>query len=64
MRDPLETGISIPPCFAYAGEPKFEHAVAYMPRRGAELCAAVKRQYKTLRYFAIDGMTEMKWRVS
>ena len=58
VRDPLETGISIPPCFAYTGEPKFEHAVAYMPRRGTELCAAVKRQYGTLQYFAIDGMNQ------
>jgi glycosyltransferase involved in cell wall biosynthesis len=57
-RDPLETGISTPPCFAYTGEPKFEHAVACMPRHGAGLCAAVCRQYKTLRYFAIDGMPE------
>jgi hypothetical protein len=57
-RDPIETGISISPCFAYAGEPKFEHAVAYMPRLDTGLCEAVCRQYKTLRYFAIDGMPE------
>jgi glycosyltransferase involved in cell wall biosynthesis len=57
-REPLETGISIAPCFAYSGEPKFERAVAYMPRRDASLCEAVKRRYKTLRYFAIDGMRE------
>jgi hypothetical protein len=58
VRDPFEAGISIAPCFAYAGEPKFEYAVAYMPRRGAELCEAVRRTYDTLRYVAIDCMRE------
>jgi hypothetical protein len=58
VRDPLEAGISIAPCFAYTGEPKYEYAVAYMPRRGTELCEAVKREYDTLRYLAIDGMSE------
>jgi hypothetical protein len=57
-RDPLEAGISIAPCFAYTGEPKFEYAAAYMPRRGAKLCAAVRRTYGNLRYFEIDGMSE------
>jgi glycosyltransferase involved in cell wall biosynthesis len=57
-REPLEAGISIAPCFAYAGEPKFEYAAAYMPRRGAELCEAVRRIYDTLRYVAIDCMRE------
>jgi hypothetical protein len=58
VRDPLEAGISIAPCFAYTGEPKFEYAVAYMPRRGAKLCEEVRRTYGTLRYVAIDGMRE------
>jgi glycosyltransferase involved in cell wall biosynthesis len=58
VRDPLEAGISIAPCFAYTGEPKYEYAVAYMPRRGAKLCEAVSRTYDTLRYVAIDCMRE------
>jgi glycosyltransferase involved in cell wall biosynthesis len=58
VRDPLETGISIAPCFAYTGEPKYEYAAAYMPRRGAKLCNTVRSMYSTLRYFAIEGMNE------
>jgi hypothetical protein len=56
--DPLEAGISIAPFFAYTGEPKYEYAAAYMPRRGAELCEVVRRTYDTLRYVAIDCMRE------
>jgi glycosyltransferase involved in cell wall biosynthesis len=58
VHDPLEVGISIAPCFAYGGEPKFEYAVAYMPRRGAELCLSVRRMYGNPRYIAIDNMRE------
>lgn len=58
VRDPIEVGISIAPCFAYAGEPKFERALAYMPRRGVELYTAVRRAYGALRYVAIDLMRE------
>jgi hypothetical protein len=56
--DPLDAGISIAPSFAYSGEPKLESAVAYMPRRGAELCDTVKSLYGNMRYFAIEGMNE------
>ncbi len=56
--DPIEVGISISTCFAYAGEPKHEQAVAYMPRRGAELCAAVRRACGAMRHVPIDGMRE------
>jgi hypothetical protein len=58
VRDPLEVGISIASCFSYTGEPKFEYAAAYMPRRGQELCTAVRSMYGTLRYVAIEGMNE------
>lgn len=58
VRDPIDVGISIAPCFAYTGEPKFEQAAAYMPRRGADLCAAVRRTGGAMRYIEIDGMCE------
>jgi hypothetical protein len=56
--DPIEVGVSIAPCFAYTGEPKFEYAAACMPRQGAELCEAVQRAYGFMRYIAIDGLSE------
>ncbi|WP_026939229.1 glycosyltransferase [Holophaga foetida] len=58
VHDPLDVGISISSCFAYTGEPKFEYAVACMPRRGAELGEAVRRAYPAMRYVVIDGMRE------
>jgi len=58
VREPINVGISIPSCFAYTGEPKIERAVAYMPRRGAELCAEAMRRCDRMRYIAIDGMRE------
>ncbi len=58
VRNPLEAGISISPCFAYTGEPKYEAAAAYMPRRGEKWLQAVKNAHQSLRYIAIDNMHE------
>jgi hypothetical protein len=55
---PLDVGISISPSFSYAGEPKYERAVAYMPRRGRELCESVMNTCSSVRYIKIDGMAE------
>jgi hypothetical protein len=55
---PLNVGISISPSFSYAGEPKYEQAVAYMPRRGRELCESVMNTCSSVRYIKIDGMAE------
>lgn len=56
--NPIEVGISITSSFFYAGVPKFENAVAYMPRRGGYICDEVKRAYASKRYIAIDNICE------
>ena len=58
VKRPFDVGISISPSFSYAGEPKYERAVAYMPRRGRELCDSVMNSCSSVRYIKIDGMAE------
>ena len=58
VKRPFDVGISISPSFSYAGEPKYERAVAYMPRRGRELCESVMNTCSSVRYIKIDGMAE------
>jgi glycosyltransferase involved in cell wall biosynthesis len=57
-REPVEVGISISDAFFYAGLPKQEDTVCYMPRRGAELAARAARENAALSFAAIDGLSE------
>jgi glycosyltransferase involved in cell wall biosynthesis len=57
-RRPIEVGISISDCFFYGGAPKVEAAVAYMPRRGADIAEEAIRGVAGLDFLAIQHATE------
>jgi hypothetical protein len=57
-RDAIEVGISIADVFFYAGQPKRDGCVAYMPRRGADLAEHARQRCPWLEFVAIDGLDE------
>jgi len=56
--DVREIGIAVADAFFYAGAPKYEATIAYMPRRGIDSVTACRRRVPHGRYLAIEGMVE------
>ena len=56
--DVWEIGTAVGDAFFYAGRPKYEATIAYMPRRGLEIVSACRAHVGRGRYLAIDGLVE------
>lgn len=57
-RDAIDVGISVGDAFFYAGEPKREGRVAFMPRRGGGLVASARAHCPSLEFVPIEGLDE------